>query len=219
MNGPQDLGGAMGFGPVAPDPAEPRFHAPWERRAMGLTLAAGALGHWSLDESRHARESLPPAVYHGSSYYGIWLRALTALLIRHGELAPEELEAGHALGPGRSADRRLAARDVPAALARGAPTDREAASPPRFAVGEAVRTRNIHTERHCRLPGYARDKTGVVEAVRGAHVLPDTNAHGEGERPTWLYAVAFDGPTLWGEAADPGLVVAIDAFEPYLDHA
>ncbi len=218
MNGPHDLGGAMGFGPVAPDPGEPRFHAPWERRALGLTLAAGALGHWGLDESRHARESLPPAIYHATGYYGIWLRALTALLMRHGELSPEELAAGHALGPGRATGRRLAARDVPAALARGAPTGREAAAPPRFAVGERVRTRNIHTERHCRLPGYARDKAGVIEAVRGAHVLPDANAHGQGERPTWLYSVAFDGATLWGEAADPGLVVSIDAFEPYLEH-
>ena len=219
MNGPHDLGGAMGFGPVAPDPDEPRFHARWERRALGLTLAAGALGHWSLDESRHARESLPPAVYHGSGYYGIWLRALTDLLVRHGELTLEELAAGRALAPGRAADRRLAARDVAAALARGAPTEREAAAPPRFAVGDAVRTRNLHPEGHIRLPAYARDKPGRVEAVRGAHVLPDTNAHGGGENPTWLYAVAFDGATLWGEGADPGLVVSIDAFETYLDRA
>ena len=219
MNGPQDVGGMMGFGPVAPDPEEPRFHAPWERRALGLTLAAGALGRWTLDESRHARESLPPAVYHGSPYYAIWLRALTDLLRRHGELLPGELEAGRALGRGRAADRRLEAHAVPVALARGAPTAREPQAPARFAVGDRVRTRNIHTERHCRLPGYARDKPGVVEAVRGAHVLPDANAHGEGERPAWLYTVAFEGRALWGDGADPRLTVSIDAFEPYLDHA
>ena len=39
MNGPQDLGGQMGFGPVAPEIDEPVFHAGWERRALGLTLA------------------------------------------------------------------------------------------------------------------------------------------------------------------------------------
>ena len=61
MNGPQDLGGQAGFGPVAPEPGEPVFHAAWERRAMALTVAAGAMGHWSIDESRHARESLHPA--------------------------------------------------------------------------------------------------------------------------------------------------------------
>ena len=42
MNGPQDLGGQMGFGPVAPEKDEPIFHAEWERRALGLTIAAGA---------------------------------------------------------------------------------------------------------------------------------------------------------------------------------
>ncbi|TIV38086.1 MAG: nitrile hydratase subunit beta, partial [Mesorhizobium sp.] len=31
MNGPQDLGGQMGFGPVAPEKDEPYFHAAWER--------------------------------------------------------------------------------------------------------------------------------------------------------------------------------------------
>src|SRR5699024_6709070 len=50
MNGPQDLGGRHGFGPVAPEKDEPIFHAPWERRALAVTLAAGAMGHWSLDE-------------------------------------------------------------------------------------------------------------------------------------------------------------------------
>lgn len=216
MNGPQDVGGLMGFGPVAPEPREPLWHAPWERRALGLTLAAGALGHWTLDESRHARESLPPATYYGSSYYEIWIRALTALLLRHGEVREEELAAGHALAPGHATARRLAPEAVPGALRRGAPTRREAEAPPRFAPGDAVRTRNLHTKRHTRLPGYARDKPGVVEAVRGAHVLPDASAHGEGERPAWLYTVAFEGRALWGEAAEPGLVVSIDAFEPYL---
>ena len=94
MNGPQDLGGAMGFGPVAPETNEPLFHAPWEERALGLTLCAGALGRWSLDESRHARESLPPAVYYNASYYEIWIRALEVLLTRHDLISELELETG-----------------------------------------------------------------------------------------------------------------------------
>ena len=40
MNGPHDLGGQMGFGPIAPEPNEPVFHADWERRAIGLSIAA-----------------------------------------------------------------------------------------------------------------------------------------------------------------------------------
>ena len=38
MNGPQDIGGQMGFGLVAPEIDEPVFHVAWERRALGLPL-------------------------------------------------------------------------------------------------------------------------------------------------------------------------------------
>src|SRR5688572_28252679 len=47
MNGAQDLGGMMGFGPIAAESDEPWFHASWERRAFALTLAASATGAWN----------------------------------------------------------------------------------------------------------------------------------------------------------------------------
>ena len=59
VNGAQDLGGMMGFGPVIAEADEPVFHADWEKRTLALTLAAGALGEWNIDMQRHARESLP----------------------------------------------------------------------------------------------------------------------------------------------------------------
>ena len=95
MNGPQDLGGQMGFGPVAPEKNEPIFHADWEKRALGLTLCAGAMGAWTLDETRFTRESLHPADYYASSYYGIWTKALERLLLRHGFVDESELAEGH----------------------------------------------------------------------------------------------------------------------------
>jgi nitrile hydratase len=55
--------------------------------------------------------------------------------------------------------------------------------------------------------------------VHGAHVFPDTNAHGAGENPQWLYTVRFSGRELWGEEADPNLAVSIDAWESYLEPA
>ena len=84
MNGAQDLGGMMGFGPIAPEPDEPWFHAEWERRVFGLTLAMGSTGTWNLDTSRHARESLPPAEYLASSYYEIWTKGLEKLVVDAG---------------------------------------------------------------------------------------------------------------------------------------
>ena len=216
MNGPQDVGGRHGFGPVAPEPDEPPFHAAWERRVLGLTLCCGALGHWTLDASRHARESLPPALYYGSSYYRIWLEALERLLLEHGELTAGELATGVVHAPARAGERRLEAARVPAVLAAGAPSARPAEAPPRFAPGDAVRTVATHVPTHTRLPGYARDKPGVVDAVHGAHVLPDAGAHGLGERPETLYTVRFDGGTLWGDGGEPGLEVRLDLFESYL---
>ena len=140
MNGPQDLGGQAGFGPVAPEPDEPVFHADWERRALALQSPASAMGHWSLDEIRHARESLHPADYYASSYYAIWIKALERLLVRHGFVTEAELAAGHALAAGhRAASACCAAADVAGAIARGDPvrraTRRGARRPSRPATG------------------------------------------------------------------------------------
>ncbi len=219
MNGPQDLGGQMGFGPVAPEKDEPIFHAEWEKRALGVTLAAGAMGHWNIDESRHARESLHPADYYASSYYEIWIKALETLLKRHGFVTQDELLVGKALEGSAKPKRVLLAGDVPAMLARGGPCDRPVRGPARFKAGDRVRTRNFNPAGHTRLPRYARDKAGVIDAVREGFVFPDTNAHGRGENPQWVYTVVFEGSEIWGEGADPTLTVSIDAWESYLEPA
>ncbi|TPE50490.1 nitrile hydratase subunit beta [Amaricoccus solimangrovi] len=219
MNGPQDLGGQQGFGAVAPEADEPLFHAPWEARAMALTLACGALGAWTIDESRHARETLGWVTYYRSSYYEIWIRALETLLARHGFVASEERAAGRALRLAPEAPRVLRAEAVAGTLARGGPCDRPVAAPPRFAPGARVRTVAMNPEHHTRLPRYARDKPGVVEAVQGGFVFPDSNAHGGGERPQWVYTVVLRGEDLWGADADPGSEVSIDAWESYLEPA
>ncbi|WP_431322593.1 nitrile hydratase subunit beta [Rhizobium sp. YTU87027] len=217
MNGPHDLGGLMGFGPVAPEKDEPYFHAEWEKRALGLTLSSGALGAWNIDESRHARENIPPANYLGASYYEIWTRALEVLLQRHGFVTADEIDAGHKQTDGAAPKRVLKADMVAGVLAKGGPCDRPVTTPPRFAAGDRVRTINFNPTTHTRLPRYARSKAGVVEAVQGSFVFPDDNAHGKGENPQWVYTVVFDGSEIWGEGADPTLSVSIDAWESYLE--
>ncbi len=217
MNGPHDLGGQMGFGPVAPEPNEPYFHAEWEKQALGITLSCGAFGAWSIDESRHARENIPPADYLKASYYEIWIRALETLLERHGFVTEEEIAAGHELKGSALPKRVLTADMVPDVLRRGGPCDRPVETAPRFSVGDRVRTRNFNPETHTRLPRYARAKTGIVEAVQGSYVFPDDNAHGQGENPQWVYTVVFEAGEIWGEGADPALTVSIDAWESYLE--
>ena len=99
MNGPQDLGGMMGFGPVCPEANEPVFHGQWEKRALAITLASAALGEWNLDMGRHARESLPPHVYLGVSYYEIWTRALANMLDERGMVTKQEVQQAQMLVP------------------------------------------------------------------------------------------------------------------------
>ena len=219
MNGAQDLGGRMGFGPVAPERDEPLFHADWEKGALAVTVATGACGEWGIDASRHARETLPPHLYLSKSYYDIWISGLEKLLERAGMVSAQERAAGHALGPAK-ASRGVGTRTrVVAAMAKGAPYDRAVSTKARFAPGARVRAKVMHPQGHTRLPLYARGKLGVVETVRGAHVFPDTHAHGKGEDPQWLYTVRFAARDLWGPDADAGHSVSIDAFEPYLDPA
>ena len=123
MNGVHDMGGMHGFGPVQRAAAdEPLFHAPWERRMLGLTLAMGATGQWNIDQSRSARESLPAATYLSAGYYGIWLRGLEALMLARGLVTADEMTAGQMLQPARPVARVLRADAVAGALARGTPT-------------------------------------------------------------------------------------------------
>ena len=224
MNGVHDFGGMHGYGPVRPEPAEPLFHADWERRALAVTLAMGATGQWNIDMARSARESLPPRQYLSSTYYEIWIAGLERLMLERRLVHEDELAAGRALHPPQPVARRLAADRVAAALAAGSPTGRPAASPARFAVGDAVRMRNDHPLGHTRLPRYARGRVGEVVAVRGAHVFADRHAlpmagGGFDDTPEWLYTVRFEGRELWGAAAEAGTAVSIDAWEPFMEPA
>ncbi|MDP3320088.1 MAG: nitrile hydratase subunit beta, partial [Bosea sp. (in: a-proteobacteria)] len=154
MNGAQDLGGQMGFGAVQPEIDEPIFHAEWEKRVLAINVAAGAMGAWTIDGIRAARESLPPAQYLSSSYYEIWLAGLNGMLVEQGFVTPEELQQGKPLAPAKTPKRVLKGDEVATVLRRGFPYEREAEAPARFAVGDAVRTRVMHPQHHTRLPRY-----------------------------------------------------------------
>ena len=146
MNNGHDLGGKPGLGPIGPqaEAQEPVFHAEWEKRVFALTLAAGALGRWNIDKSRHARERQHPDAYLRQSYYENWLVGLETLLLETGLLSAAELATGRAAGPPAAArcERVLAAAAVGPTLARGGPVDMTIDAPPRFEIGARVRVVN-----------------------------------------------------------------------------
>ena len=223
MNGPHDMGGAQCFGPVCSEPDEPLFHAGWERRALGLTVAMGAGGQWNIDLSRSARESLPPAVYLASSYYEILIRGLEQLLLERDLVTADELSGAQPPAAGRPLARLLRAADVAAVLARGAPSTRAAQSAARFVPGDRVRARNLHPPGHTRLPRYVRGHVGTIELVHGTHVFADAHARKPlppfDDTAHWLYTVVFDARELWGAQAEANCRISVDAWEPYLESA
>ena len=216
MNGVHDMGGMHGFGPVTPERDEPVFHAAWEGRVFAMQRATFFIGLWNIDMARASVEQLPPDIYLGVSYYEKWERGLESRLHTYGLADAHEIAAGRSLRPGKAVPRKLVAAEVDRTLQRGS-YGRPAPHPARFEPGARVRAKNINPASHTRLPRYARGHSGVVEAVRGCHVYPDSVVLGKGEDPQWLYTVVFDGRDLWGEQAEPGLKVSIEAFEPYLE--
>lgn len=215
MNGPHDMGGFTGFGPVKAEADEPVWHAAWEPRAFALVLAMGMTGSWNIDEARHARERLTALQYWPASYYEMRHDALVLQLIELGLVTAMEEEQGRMAVPPKPVKRVARAEMIPGILAAGGPADRPSNSPQGFAIGDKVRTLNSHPTGHTRLPRYARGKPGEIVAVHGTHVFPDSNAHGLGEDPQWLYTVRFSARELWGK--DTKDAVCIDLWEPYLE--
>ena len=216
MNGGHDLGGMQGLGPVDPEPEsrEPVFHSEWEKRVFALTLAAGFLGKWNIDASRHARERQHPADYLRNSYYENWLAGLETLLDESDLLSRKEQNTDLAGAPIEGL-RVLMAHDVTATLAKGGPATMGIESGPRYRIGEKVRVRNFHPIGHTRVPRYTRGRVGEVASHHGAHVFADRNAHGmrEGQH---LYSVRFDARELWGEHGHAGDTVYVDLWESHL---
>ena len=218
MNGVHDMGGMHGFGKVEPEPNEPPFHAPWEGRVLAMQRAMVFTGAWNIDISRAAQEQLPPQAYLSASYYQRWALGMERNVVEQGLVDADELAAGRALRPGKPVKRVMTEDEIGRAFVRGS-FGRPGPAQARFKVGDRVRAKNIHPTGHTRLPRYVRGRAGVVEAVRGCHVFPDSVTAGTGENPQWLYTVVFEGRDLWGENADPTLKVSVEAFEPYLDPA
>ncbi len=219
-----DMGGRFGDGAVIPEPESPVFHEDWHARALAVTLAAGALGQWNLDTSRHVRERLSPKDYARFSYYEKWMAGLADILVETGVLSEADLQEPGGFADHSLADLRLKAKTVKATLARGGAADRPSDIAPAFEPGQRVRTRRSPENAfvpggHTRLPAYAAGAEGCILRLHGTHVLPDANAHGLGERPEPLYAVVFEAAELWAHPEHPRDQVVLDLWQSYLECA
>ena len=205
MDGIHDLGGMQGFGAVDVEADEPVFHQPWEGRVYGMIGPAMGAAGANTPRFRHAIERMDPAHYLTSPYYEHWLTAAATLLVEAGVVAVGELDAAGTFP--------LSAPVAPHPLDPLSSGGAEG----RFAVGDRVRVRDIHTSGHTRCPRYVRGRVGTVVRVDDAFPVPDVEA-ATGQRVLErTYGVRFDAAELWGtpEAA----AVHVDLYDRYLDPA
>lgn len=221
MRGIHDMGGIHGFGPVIAESDEPPFHAEWERRAFAVTLAAGALGKWNLDQSRFSREDTPPADYLSRSYYEMWAVGLERLLVEKGVVTAEEIDAAIA-GESfeRVTDPPLMADRVAQSMARGGTARVDVDVDAKFSAGQRVRVITAAQPGHTRSPRYVSGRVGVIDRDHGVFIFPDTNAHptNPDPDPQHVYAVRFEASELWG-ADSQGGAVYVDLWDAYLELA
>ncbi len=216
MDGPHDLGGRQGFGPVAVDEKEEPFHSDWEARMWAMDHSIRYPEDWNIDWWRHSRELIHPLDYLTRPYFDQWMQTYAALLVDSGIATVAEIVSGRATTPGPKVEPPLAAANVRKAAHHAARFDRDEGPAPGFGIGDRVRTRAHGIPTHTRLPAYVRGRNGTIERYCGNHVLPDASAVGR-ERAEPLYTVMFDAGELWPEAKGRRERVHLDLWESYLE--
>ncbi len=238
---PHDVGGKPGYGAPKVDPAAPVFAARWEAAVFAMMRCLGAQGVMkNTDQFRHAVERVDARAYYAHGYYGRWLGGLETLLLEADALKRDALDDrvgdfARQLGASEAEVAELVAEHNVASRPRSAQAERLSASlnagssvrylaaPGLYEIGQQVRTCELaelsaatSDIRHTRLPEYATGVVGEVVAWHRGWVLPDTNAHGDGEQPCHLYTVRFTAQALYGDSAEASVQVHLDLFEPYL---
>jgi nitrile hydratase beta subunit len=209
VDGIHDLGGMQGFGPVDIEADEPVFHRSWEARTFAVTGGALGAGGFNTPMFRHAIERMEPGHYLTSSYYEHWLTAVATLLVEAGMISRDELDARVGAFP----------LSRPPVVDEGDVGDATPSETPRFAIGDAVRVRDVHFGGHTRCPRYVRGRQGVVVRIDEAAPIPEVEAHRRERVLDPTYGVRFDARELWSDAAEANTPVHVDLYERYLEPA
>jgi nitrile hydratase len=173
-----------------------------------------------VDRARHAIERMSALDYLSTSYYEHWIAAIETMAKDLGYLTDEELQTGRVAHTHPLPHPAPTAAMIEGLIRGGMPANRdEAPTQPAFNLGARVRARNMEVKGHTRLPRYVRGKRGIVTALHGCHVFPDTYAHDQGEHPQPLYTVRFEAQELWGDNVTRRDCVYIDLWESYLEPA
>lgn len=221
MSGPHDLGGRPGFGPVPVDADRP-WTAWWEQAAGPLAAMTANVAGVNGDALRSVMEGIDEDEYRRLGSAGRWLEVAIRCTVGAGGATRTEIDdrarrRAAGLRPRPLSEYPEPERTIgyaPRSLPHNKRDPGWEAEDPIFVPGQCIRTRRRMPPGHTRLAGYLQGKPGLVVAVNGYWVYPDTNAVGGPEEATWVYTVRFSAADLWPGA---GLhEVHADLFEPYL---
>lgn len=237
-----NLGGIENLGPVSVEPRP--FVEEWEKRIFGIHVAMMALSShlkdavpgydmtslsstfkddWTWGHLRTGAEAMNPFDYFKYRYYEKWLGGISGFFVTKKYVDQAALDAranDYLNGPTPTPPTKSLA-DVDAHVLRylrEGDSPKRKGAPPAFKVGDRVTVKDVKPVDHTRLPGYLRAKTGVIEhAYDGAYCyFFSTGPDGIGD-PMPVYSVKFAPDDIWGEMAEPGVVIYADLFEAYLE--
>ena len=190
--------------------------------ARRCTIAAGAMGHWTIDETPpRAREPASGGLLRLELLRDLDQGAGAAAACATASSPRPSWPPAMRSAPGTAPKRVLQAADVAGCIARGGPVRARARGvTPAFAPGDRVRTRVMHPPGHTRLPRYARGKTGTVESVHGCARLPRLERAREGRgAAVALHRGLRRAPSSGGATPTRRQRLSIDAWESYLERA
>lgn len=239
------LGGLQGLGPV--DLQKNVFVQEWEKRIFGIHTVMMALSShlsvslpkypigsvptkfkdiWTWADLRRGAESMQPFEYFQYRYYEKWLGGISGFFIEKGYITSNELEektefylreGNYNFAPMPSIEEPAIDEQVLRYLLEGDSGQRPASTQPRFNAGDEVLIDDPACSEHTRLPGYLRNKKGVIDLV-----YPDCYAYFPGpsdrlDTAQISYSVKFNASDIWGpDKSEPGAVIYADLFECYL---
>jgi hypothetical protein len=209
-----DVGGE----PDAPMKYENKQYEQWEEATYVICEVLAWRGIWLSEERRRiGNVDVGRAQYLGLPYYGRWLLAVARVLVEKHHIGLTELTERMAEVKARY-DGGLDGRKPDAqpksegdgsqvvrnkhhqhAVGKGDPQVYAGlAGQPKFAVGDAVRVRELPVLFYTRTPEYTRGATGVIATV--AYESPaaeDETWDREDATPEWFYVVRFTQSELW----------------------
>lgn len=240
------LGGLENLGPVNLDKRV--FFADWEKRIFGIhTVMMAQSTHldkalqrypigqvpttfketWTWASLRAGAEGMPPFEYFKYRYHEKWLMGISQFFIERGYVSAEALDElsrhyrANPDDPLPDQPNPELRQQVVRYLQHGDSGLRSLDKPARFKAGDSILVADPEAADHTRLPGFLRNKKGVIEQVyAGAfEYFVSTGADGL-EGPQHVYCVAFEAADLWGkEKSEPNTVIHADLFDTYLKPA